>query len=331
MSTQEIFQKPEITLQKLADAVLQLSDFYIDQPSAQTPWEKEYCYQAYRHYFLPLNYLRNDLVVRRGNEVGFFTDLESSVDWGSGPGTSTLALNAHLHLKKNILVDLSKRNLSRFSSLWSGCKNLEFTEVLKSPSINYNKSLLVCSYSLTEKNELPHGWDQFEALMILEPATSDDGRQLLALREKLIQNGYSIWAPCLHQMACPLLTHSKRDWCHDRVKVEAPDWFWDLENKLPIKNNTVTTSYLLARRKKPLISTASSKTRVRLVGDQLDEKGKTRLLLCRGQNREFLAWMHKEWSVKKGEIPELFRGDFFELPESESKSELISNEIRLKK
>lgn len=328
MSAVEIFYKPEIPLQKLADAVLQLSDFYIEHPSAHTPWEKEFCYQAYRHYFLPLNYLRNELIIRRGVDVDFFDELECTVDWGSGPGPSTLALNAHLNLKKNILVDRSKKNLSRFSSLWNGFKNLEFTEVLQDPKINYAKSLLVCSYSLTEKNELPPVWNRFEALMILEPSTSEDGRELLALREQLIKEGYSIWAPCLHQQKCPLLTHSKRDWCHDRVKVEAPNWFWDLEKKLPIKNNTVTTSYLLARRKKP---PNSVKTRVRLIGDQMEEKGKTRQLLCRGEDREFLTWMHKDWSVKNGEIPKLFRGDFFELPASVAPYELISNELRLKK
>ncbi len=323
MSTHDIFKKPEITLQKLADYVLQLSDFYIDQPTAGTPWDKEYCYQAYSHYFLPLNYLRNDLVVRRGVDVGFFADLDTTVDWGSGPGTSTLALNSHLNLKKNILVDISKRHLTRFSDLWSGFKNSEFTEVFKDPKINYAKSLLVCSYSLTEKNSLPNGWDDFEALMILEPATSDDGRKLLELREHLIKSGYSLWAPCLHQSKCPLLTQSKKDWCHDRLKVDAPDWFWELEKKLPIKNNTITTSYLLARKRKP---PEHAKNQVRLVGDQLIEKGKTRQMLCRGENREFLTWLHKNSKPE-----ELFRGDFFELPESESDYELISNEIRLKK
>lgn len=327
MATFEIFRTPEISLQKLADHILQLSDFYIDQPSAETPWEKEFCYQAYTHYFLPLNYLRNDLVIRRGLEVGFFADLDVSVDWGSGPGTSTLALNSHLNFKKNILVDISKRHLSRFSNLWSGFKNFEFSEVLRDAKINYSKSLLVCSYSLTEKNVLPHGWDGFEALMILEPATSDDGRKLLELRSQLIEKGYSLWAPCLHQLKCPLLTHSKKDWCHDRLKVDAPSWFWDLEKKLPMRNNTITTSYLLARKRKPA---ESVKNQVRLVGDQLVEKGKTRQLLCRGENREFLAWLHKN-QLHKNSIPaEHFRGDFFELPESESDYELISNEIRLK-
>lgn len=319
-----VFKEPEITLAKLADHILQLSDFYIENQDAETPWDKEYCYQAYLHYFLPLNFLRNDLVVRRGLEVGFFSDLETSVDWGSGPGTSTLALNAHLKLNKNILIDINKRNLNRFSSLWSEFKNLEFTEHIRDINVNTNKALLVCSYSLTEKNTLPFGWEQFEALMILEPSTSNDGRRLSGLREQLIQKGYSIWAPCLHQQKCPLLTHSKKDWCHDRVKVEAPEWFWELEKNLPMRNNTITTSYLLARKKKP--TQAENRQRVRLIGDQLPEKGKTRQLICRGENREYVTWLHKNSNP-----PLLFRGDFFDLPESESDYDLISNEIRIKK
>ena len=71
---------------------------------------------------------------------------------------------------------------------------------------------------MTEIADLPQHWDEFEALMILEPATSQDGRKLLELRSQLIQKGYSIWAPCLHQLACPLLTKSKTDWCHDRTR-----------------------------------------------------------------------------------------------------------------
>jgi ribosomal protein RSM22 (predicted rRNA methylase) len=319
-----IFKEPEIGLSKLADHVLQLSDFYIENQDAETPWDKEFCYQAYLHYFLPLNFLRNDLVIRRGLEVDFFSDLENSVDWGSGPGTSTLALNAHLQLKKNFLVDKSKRNLSRFSSLWNNFKNLEFTEHIKEITFNPRKSILVCSYSLTEKNNLPFSWDQFEALMILEPSTSVDGRRLAELREQLIQKGFSIWAPCLHHQKCPLLTHSKKDWCHDRVKVDAPDWFLELEKKLPMRNNTITTSYLLARKKKPTL--ARPARRVRLIGDQLQENGKTRQLICRGENREYLAWLHKNSNP-----PELFRGDFFDLPDSESDYDLISNEIRIKK
>ena len=91
-----------------------------------------------------------------------------------------------------------------------------------------------------------------------------------------------------------------------------------------MRNNTITTSYLLARKKKP--SVAASSKRVRLVGDQLPEKGKTRQLICRGENREYLSWMHKNSNP-----PQLFRGGFFDLPDSESDYDLISNEIRIKK
>ncbi|MFN9066725.1 MAG: hypothetical protein ACK5V3_05815, partial [Bdellovibrionales bacterium] len=59
----------------------------------------------------------------------------------------------------------------------------------------------------------------------------------------------------------------------------------------------------------------------RLTGDQLFEKGKTRQLICRGPEREFLAWMNRD-----GEAPTLARGDRVILEKFEQKS----NELRVK-
>ena len=175
------------------------------------------------------------------------------------------------------------------------------------------------SYSLTEVKDLPKDWQTFEALMILEPSTSQDGRKLLEIRSQLIKAGYHIWAPCTHQKACPLLTHSKNDWCHDRAHVKAPAWFADLEQHLPMKNRTVTTSYLLARKKAPpeVLSNLA-----RLTGDSLNEKGKTRQLICKGEEREYLSWMHKTISPQV-----LARGELIHLPEN---LEVKSNELRVK-
>ena len=39
-----VFKEPEIALAKLADHVLQLSDFYIENQDAETPWDKEYVF-----------------------------------------------------------------------------------------------------------------------------------------------------------------------------------------------------------------------------------------------------------------------------------------------
>jgi len=190
---------------------------------------------------------------------------------------------------------------------------------MKLESYSGRNSCLVFSYSLTEIVELPAGWDRYEALMILEPSTSEDGRRLMQLRSKLIEAGYFMWAPCTHQLACPLLVQSKHDWCHDRFLVEAPAWFSQVEQQLPMKNKTVTTSYLLAR-KAP--APANLKNLGRLTGDSLPEKGKTRQLVCRGPAREFLTWMHKSVNPQT-----LSRGELVNLPEQ---FETKANELRLK-
>ncbi len=317
-----MFLEPNCSLKNLSEAVLQLSNFFIDHPRDQTPWNESYCKLAYRHYYFPLNYIRNQRVIEQGQTVGFFNHLEHTVDWGAGPGTASLALKNNLHLKSQLLIEKSTTALSAFKDIYDQLQNPTMTSVLDLKKITTDKSktLLTLSYSLTEMTELPLGWDKFEALMIVEPSTRDDGRKLLHVRQKLIDAGYSIWAPCLHQLRCPLLLHSKSDWCHDRIHVQAPDWFKKLEEHMPFRNNTVTTSYLLARKQKPTFNT---KNKIRMTGDSLEEKGKTRQLVCRNESREFLTWMHKE--IEPQTIP---RGDVIDLPENH---ELKSNEIRVKK
>lgn len=322
-------ESPSEKLQIIADSVLKLSDFYIKNPDAETPWNQKFCQLAYRHYYLPLNYIRCAQVIARGTQVGFFAGLTHFIDWGCGPGTASLALadseTLNTQIKKQILFDLSKNTISSFSDLHSNLISKDYFDFLDLKTApNKQHTCLVFSYALTELNALPQGFDESEALMILEPSTSQDGRRLMNLRQNLIENGYSIWAPCTHQLPCPLLTHSKNDWCHDRAHVKAPAWFTDLEKLLPMKNRTVTTSYLLARKRKPVEGVnTSATTKARLTGDSLDEKGKTRQLLCRNDQREFLTWMHKSLKVQT-----LARGDLIDLPDD---FEVKANELRLKK
>ena len=83
-----------------------------------------------------------------------------------------------------------------------------------------------------------------------------------------------------------------------------------------MKNRTLTTSYLLMRKTKP-----SEIHAARVVGDTLKEKGKDRQMICRGPDREFLAWMHK--NKLQQDIP---RGTLIEVPDTLQK---VSNELRV--
>ncbi|MBC7371396.1 MAG: hypothetical protein H7326_07520 [Bdellovibrionaceae bacterium] len=299
---------------KLAESVKKLSDYFIANPEGSTPWKEPWAQIAYLVYFMPLNHARVQAVVTEARGNGFFESLDHVVDFGAGFGTASLALADDF--KNFKLVERAKDICSKYSFLPPGA-NVTWSDKIDQVE-NPKSCLSVFSYSLTEIEEIPAWAKKSEALMILEPSTQQDGRLLMSLRQRLIDDGYSLWAPCTQQGLCPLLTQSKTDWCHDRILFTMPKWFEQIEQNLPMKNRTLTFSYLLARR----TPAPQRDSRIaRTVGDRMKEKGKDRQLVCRSEAREFLAWLHK--SGIDQEIP---RGVLINIPEASQK---VSNEIRI--
>lgn len=307
---------------RLAEAVLRLSDHYIKNPDAPTPWEQNWAEIAYACYFFPLNYARVLGVVREGVRVGFFDGLSSFTDFGSGVGTVPLALADGIsgNFKDGLAIERSAIPERTYRELVGiGAAELAWNRSApKSDGRRRNGHMTAFSFSLTELAGLPAWAKQSEALMLVEPGTHQDGRKLLALRQELLADGYSVWAPCTHQGECPLLKESARDWCHDRVALNPPPWFAELSEHLPMRNPTLTCSYLLLRRS---AAPASLTGLARLTGDLRKEKGASRQMVCRGSTREFLSWQ-----AKHGEAPGWPRGGLVELP-----SELVikGKELRL--
>jgi ribosomal protein RSM22 (predicted rRNA methylase) len=313
---------------ELAKNVLRLSDYFIQNPDGQTPWHESFVQIAYLCYYLPLNTARLNRVLNKAEQRNFFDGLENIIDFGAGLATASLAISmiASENKKMNFnytLVEKSTEPQKLIENYFHFFKNENpewlrtfNSSQLKKSQKNPQQTLAIFSYALTELIELPDWALECEALLIAEPSTQQDGRKLMDLREKLMTKGFHPWAPCTHEKACPLLTQSKHDWCHDRIHFDAPNWFQKMEEYLPMKNRTLTTSYLLMRKAKP-----SEIEAARVVGDILKEKGKDRQMICRGSEREFLAWMHK--TGLRQEIP---RGELIEIPHSLQK---VSNELRV--
>ncbi len=278
--------------------------------------------------------LRLQGVILEGLERNFFNHLEHVIDFGSGPGTFDIAalasqlsyLSYTFIESRHEAIEWHKKIMTRNFSLTSAEMSLrkwlpsfipsQKIDFAKSDTSRLSHSLLVFSYSLNEIGELPSWAYDFEALMIVEPSHQKDGRALQALRDQLIRKGFLIWAPCTHQLACPLQIHSKTDWCHQRINVELSPDLKKIEQYLPIKNQTLTYSYLLARKTPaPVISQA------RIIGDTLFEKGKVKQAVCRKDQREFLTWL-----TRNGEPEPLPRGALFQIPEN---AEIKGSEIRI--
>jgi len=283
---------------RLAEAVVRLSDHYHAHPDAPTPWDEPWAQAASVAYYFPLNFARNQAVALEASRLGFFEGLTKIIDFGSGTGSALAAFSQTLLKSGRIETACQAYDISPVSlQLGQRLMNLEHYETVVVRSAeemppdflrSAGTTLVIASYALTELEKIPSWWDKAEALAIIEPSTQEDGRRLMQTRADLIEKGYHIWAPCTHHGPCPLLTQSARDWCHDRVHWRAPDWFLEMERHLPMKNRTITHSYLLARRSHA--PPAVLRELARLTGDTLVEKGKTRQSICRGPDREFLAW-----------------------------------------
>jgi len=278
---------------KLALAVQRLSDHYLEYPDAPTPWGQDWAQIAYICYYLPLNYRRVLGVIAMAKEVGFFTGLRHYSDFGSGLGAVSLALDAMLpgQFTSGHAVERSSTAIAMHRQLAAagGTPLTWLTQVPERGFSEANQRLACFSFALTELPRIPTWALQQEALMLIEPATNQDSRRLLGWRSELLAQGWHVWAPCTHAAPCPLLTESKRDWCHDRVQWAAPEWFLAMEEHLPMRNRSLTYSYLLLRRTPP----SEDRTLARLTGDLMRGKGASRQMVCRGPKREFFSWQHR--------------------------------------
>lgn len=283
---------------KIAEAVLKMSDFYIAHPEAQTPWKETWCQIAQLAYFLPLNLLRAQSVFLEAKERDFPLGSGELLDFGSGLGAGSWPWLARFE-GPFVFVERSPEAQRIHRRILEILKPRQKTIWISERDIRSSKNrTALFSYSMTELAKVPEWVSDCESLIVTEPSTREDGRRLLERRKAWLAQGFSMWAPCPHQEGCPLLEDSKKDWCHDRIGFEAPDWFLDIEKHLPMKNATLTFSYLLASRKPaPVLNLA------RTVGDQLVEKGRTRQMICVDSKRQFQTWLHRH-----GEVPEVPRG-----------------------
>jgi hypothetical protein len=280
------------TAPKLAGDVVRLSDYYISKRGARTPWQEPTSLRAYAVYFLPLNVARLQAVWKEVQRFVGQQQINEIWDFGSGLGATHWMLEDQdwLSPRKFVCIEADQKAheyhwllKSRYPCKWKPEFNLP---VKPGP-----KSLAVFSYSFLEMQDRLPPLEQFSHLLIVEPSFRETGRALMNWRSRWIQGGFTPLAPCTHSLACPLLSHSDRDWCHHRIQFHASPRFAELQAHLPMKNHTLTFSYLLLSQH---IESPSHRGSTRVIGDTLREKGKTRQQICRGPEREFLAWLTRD-------------------------------------
>jgi ribosomal protein RSM22 (predicted rRNA methylase) len=150
----------------------------------------------------------------------------SLLDLGSGPGTASLAALNYLNAIKEVtFVD---RSLTFLEAAKSFCEGGSFktnlvNKNLTDPSTLPSADLVIASYSTNElsENALPsfieRAWAATNSIfVVVEPGTKAGFRNILKIRDLLINRGAKILAPCPHSAECPMNNTDK--WCHFRVR-----------------------------------------------------------------------------------------------------------------
>jgi ribosomal protein RSM22 (predicted rRNA methylase) len=118
------------------------------------------------------------------------------------------------------------------------------------------------------------------SLVIVEPALRDRTRRLHRVRDALASRGVTIFAPCLHQAACPMLANES-DWCHEDVAIDLPPRVASIARAAGLRWQGLTFSYLVLRRDDVTLRTCiDAPVALRVVSLPIDTKGKRELFLC---------------------------------------------------
>lgn len=226
--------------------------------------------------------------------------IQSFLDVGAGPGTGMWAMSelfeglekCTLLEKDRLFMELGKELAKRSSSMviqnatWKNC------DVEKAFEVDPH-DLVLLSYSIGELKEA--SWEPLlttlwkatnKAIVIVEPGTPSGYAKLMKIREILKNLGAYIWAPCPHDLSCPLL---KGDWCHFSVRVPRSSIHRQLKSG-DLGYEDEKFSYLVFGKEK------ASPFQARVIRRPLPHSGHIELITCQseGVKKEVYSKKNKE-------------------------------------
>ena len=201
---------------------------------------------AYLLYYWPVSYMQISYAINScPHDLPVFNQSTVTLlDVGSGPAPASIAICDHLS-SSNIestditLIDSSSKTLDLARKIYNKAIPQAKTKVIQSdlqnglPPITGQFDIIVLSHSLNElwkdkdnriklradfliqlsKHLKPDG-----ILLISEPALLETSRNLIQVRDTLVQNGFKVLSPCLKSKICPAVNSSQNQTCHAEIQ-----------------------------------------------------------------------------------------------------------------
>ncbi len=146
------------------------------------------------------------------------------------------------------------------------------------------------------------------SLVVIEPALRETSRALLEVRDRLVESGVAVRAPCLYRGACPALVRPG-DWCHAERAVEPPALVEEIGRRAGLRREAVKMSYLVLAPRGEAWAAPPSGRVFRIVSEPLPSKGRLRYMGCGPEGRMGLALQDKDATDRNRRFEGLLRGD----------------------
>ncbi len=254
---------------------------------------------AYLLYYWPVSWAQTTRALRLSG-MGKTFRASRVLDIGSGPGPAAAAMldmgaeSVFLMDKSESALQLAKRLLG---TSVAAAVRADLEHGFSSPagpfdivSMCHVLNELGGTTALDKKLEVIESlrtcMSKTSALLIVEPATLDSSRNLLAVRDRLVSAGWTILSPCTQNFPCPALSAGPQHSCHDQASWTMPPLVEALAQRTGLDRSMIKMSWLLAS---PYGNAhqAQASAALRVVSDpMLNKAGRTRILVC-GQGGRF--------------------------------------------
>jgi len=144
--------------------------------------------------------------------------------------------------------------------------------------------------------------------IIIEPALRETSRELLQVRDGLLESGFHIYSPCLYHADCPALSNPK-DWCHEDIPWDSPALIQELDKLTGLRKESLKFSYLVLRKDGCTLDGLYGGHAFRVVSEPLPSKGKLEYYLCGSGGRKPVTRLNKDRTSANQAFETLTRGD----------------------
>lgn len=303
--------------------------------------------RAYKHYFLPSNLYKIHIPLKELSihpKKPLTKDRLRVLDIGSGPGTAILGVLDYFSVLKHrpflefTAVEPVAENLREAKALFKASieesrisasletinSGLESISEGRVGSLKGTYDIIILSNLLNEvanleedrlsrrvsilKRLMTESLSDDGSCIIIEPALRETSREMLEVRDGLLEEGFNIYSPCLMGDKCPALENPK-DWCHEDVPWEAPAIVKEVDRLTGLRKETLKFSYLIIRKDGLSITEIFDKNSFRVVSEPLRTKGKIEFYICGASGRRLIVRFDKDKAPANETFSGLRRGD----------------------